>query len=69
MELVAQEEIQKARDSLGYMPEQTNRLIQFLNTHSKEELAALDIRDRTSTILKIKRVLTMRNFIQNLDRK
>jgi len=66
---VAQEEIQKARDSLGHMPEQANRLIQFLNTHTKEQLAALDIRDRTSTILTIKRVLTMRTFIQNLERK
>lgn len=66
---VAQEEIQKARDPLGHMPEQANRLIHFLNTHTKEQLAALDIRDRIGTILTIKRVLTMRTFIQNLERK
>lgn len=65
----AQEEIQKARDSLGNMPEQANRLINFLNTHTKEDMEKRDIRDRTSTILIIKRVLTMRNFIQNLERK
>lgn len=60
---VAQEEIQRARDSLGHMPEQANRLIQFLNTHTKEQLENLDFRDRMATILTIKRVLTMRNFI------
>jgi len=40
-----------------------------LNTHTKEDLEKLDIRDRTSTILIIKRVLTIRNFIQNPKRK
>ena len=44
---VAQVEIQKARTLLGHMPEQANRLIHFLNTKTSEELAALDIRDRT----------------------
>jgi len=65
----AQVEIQKARNLLGHKPEQANRLINFLNTKTKEELAALDIRDRTGTILKIKRVLTMRTLMQNLERK
>jgi len=66
---IAQVEIQKARASLGNMPEQANRLIHFLNTHTKEQLATLDIRDITGTILTVKKVLTMRNFIQNLERK
>jgi len=48
---------------LGNIPEQANMLIHFLNTHTKEDLEKLDIRDRKSTILIIKRVLTMRNFI------
>ena len=65
---MAQVEIQKARALLKNMPEQANTLIHFLNTHTKEQLAALDIRDRTSTILTVK-VLTMKNFIQNLERK
>ena len=51
------------------MPEQAKRLIHFLNTHTKEQLAALEIVDRTYTILTVKKVLTMRNFIQNLERK
>jgi len=40
-----------------------------LNTKTSEELAALDIRDRTCTILTIKRVLTMRTLMQNLERR
>lgn len=48
---IAQFENQKARASLGNMPEQANRMIQFLNTHTKEKLAAICIRNRTDTIL------------------
>lgn len=62
-------EVQKAKALLRNMSEKANRLIHFLNTHTREQLAALDIRDRTGTILKIKKVLTMKNFVQNLDRK
>ena len=71
IDLVAasQEEMKKARDALGNMPEQANKIVYFMNTHTKEDLAKLDIKDKTSTILIIKRVLTMRNFIQNLERK
>lgn len=61
--------MQKPRTLLGHMPEQANRLIHFLNTKTSEELAALDIRDRIGTILTIKRVLTMRTLIQNLERR
>lgn len=66
---MAQFETQRARASLGNMPEQANRIIQFLNTHTKEQLAALDIRSRTNTILTVKNVLTLRNFVQTLERK
>ena len=62
-------EIQKTRALLGQMPEQANRLIHFLNTKTSEELEALDIRDRTCTILDIKRVITTRTLTQNLDRR
>ena len=66
---IARAEIQKARASLRNMPEQANRLIQFLNTHTKEQLAALNIGDTTCTILIVKKVLTLRNFVQNLEIK
>lgn len=51
------------------MPEQANKMIHFLNTHTKEELAALYISSRTDTILIAKKVLTLRNFVQTLERK
>lgn len=35
----AQVEIKKARNLLGHMPEQANKLIHFLNTKTTEELA------------------------------
>jgi len=66
---LAQFETQRARVALGNMPEQANKMIHFLNTHTKEELAALDISSRTDTILTAKKVLTLRNFLQTLERK
>ena len=66
---IAQFENQKARASLGNMPEQANRMIQFLNTHTKEQLAAIEIKNMAGTILLIKMVLTLRNFVQTLERK
>ena len=66
---VAQVEIQKERALLGQMPEQANQLIHFLNTKTSEELEALEIKHRIGTILEIKRVLIMRNLMQNLERR
>lgn len=51
------------------MPEQANKMIHFLNTHTKEELVALDISSKTNTILTAKKVLTLRNFVKTLERK
>jgi len=66
---IARVEIQKARALLRNMPKHANRLIHFLNTHSREQLVALHIGDKTGTILTIEKVLTMKNFVQNLERK
>lgn len=64
-----QVEIQKIRAFLGHMPEQANRIIHFLNTKNSEELVTLDVRDRIDTILEIKKVLTKRTLMQNLERR
>jgi len=40
-----------------------------LNTRTKQQLAALGIEDRTSTVLEIKRVFIKRTLMQNLERK
>lgn len=65
----AQFENQKARASLGNMPELANRMIQILNTRTGAQLAEVGIRNRTDTILLIKRVLTLRNYVQTLERE
>lgn len=62
-------EIQKVRDLLGQMPDQANRLIHFLNYRNREQLEQLGILDRTGTILDIKRVLTKKTLMQNLEKR
>ena len=64
-----QEEIQRTKAELGKIPEKANMLIHFLNTRSKEQLEELGINDRTETILEIKRVLTKKTLMQNLERR
>ena len=54
---------------MGVMPEQANKMINFLNNHTKEELAAMQIMNRIHTILTVKKVLTLRGFVQTLERK
>jgi len=66
---LAQFENQRARAALGVMPEQANNMINFLNNHTKEELAAMQIKSRTYTILTAKKVLNLRSFVQTLERK
>ena len=63
------EEILKAREELGNMPEEANELIHFLNTKNMYQLEELGIQDRTGTILEIKRVFTKRTLMQNLERR
>ena len=66
---LALEEVQKAREELGNMPEEANELIQFLNTKNRYQLEELGIQDRTGTILEVKRVFTKRTLMQNLERR
>jgi len=66
---LAQFENQRARATLGVMPEQANKMINFLNNHTKEELATMQIMSRIDTILTTKKVLTLRGFVQTLERK
>lgn len=65
----AQAENQRARASLGSMSEIANRMIDVLNNRTGLQLATIGIRERTNTILLIKRVLTLRNYVQTLERK
>ena len=66
---LAQTKIQRAKPTLGDKPEQANRMIDFLNRQEKEELAAMGIVNRTEAILTAKKVLTLKNYVQTVERK
>lgn len=66
---LALEDIQKVKAELGQMPKEAAIIIQFLNTKNKYELQELEIEDKTETILEVKRVLSKRNLMQNLEDK
>jgi hypothetical protein len=61
--------IEKIRVELGDIPTQANEIIRFLNSKTREELEELKIEDRTETILEVKRVLTKRSLILQLEEK
>ena len=51
------------------MPEEAARIIHFLNSKNKYELQELEIPDMLGTTLEVKRVLTKRNLMLNLEDK
>ena len=51
------------------MPEETARITHFLNSKNKYELQELEIPDRKGTILEVRKVLTKRNLMLNLEDK
>ena len=61
--------IQRAKLELGDMPEEAARIIHFLNSKNKYELQEVEIPYRAGTILEVKRVLTKRNLMLNLEDK
>ena len=63
------EAIQRVKAELGDMPEEATRIIHFLNSKNKYELQELDIDDRTGIIIEVKKVLTKRNLMINLEEK
>jgi len=66
---LAQFENQRARVALGTMLEQANKMINFLNHQTKEELEAMQIMSRTDAVLTSKKVLTLKGFVQTLEGK
>jgi len=71
MELLGQAQVEthRARTALGNKLEQANRMIHFLNNQTQEELAALNINNRTDAVLTVKKMLTLRNFVQTVERE
>lgn len=66
---MATKAIQKIREELGDQPKDANRLIHLLNSKNRHELHELGVEDRTEEILKIKKVLSKRNLMLNLEEK
>jgi hypothetical protein len=54
---------------LGEIPIEENEIIRFLSSKTKEELENLNIEDRTETILEVKRVMTKRGLMLQLEDK
>ena len=51
------------------MPTEAIEIIKFLNSKTREELEDLKIEDRTETIIEVKRVLTKRGLMLQLEEK
>jgi len=66
---LATEAIQKTKEELGEKPEEATQLINFLNRENKHQLEQWDIEDLTGTVLEIKKVLTKKNLMLNLERR
>jgi len=65
----ARKENEKIREDLGEIPTEAIDLIRFLNSKNKQELEALEIEDKTETILEVKKVLTKNGLMLQLDEK
>jgi hypothetical protein len=61
--------IDRIKGELGEIPTEANEIIRLLNSKTKEEMENLKIEDRTETILKVKRVLTKRGLMFQLEEK
>lgn len=57
------------KEELRDKPKEENQLIEFLNNKNRYQLDALEIQDRTTTILEIEKVLTKRNLMLNLEKR
>jgi hypothetical protein len=66
---ISKQTIEKIRGELGEMPTEATEIIKFLNSKTREELEELKIEDRTETILEVKRVLTKRILMIQLEGK
>lgn len=50
-------------------PKEATRVIKVLNSKTKQELQEINVSDRTSTILEIKKVLQNKNLLTQLKTK
>jgi hypothetical protein len=67
--LRSKQAIEKIKGELGEMPTEANEIIRILNSKTREELEDLKIEDRMETILEVKKVLTKRGLMLQLEEK
>ena len=67
--LKSRQAIDRINTELGEMPSASNEIIKFLNSKTKVELEELKFEDRIETILEVKRVLTKRGLMLQLEEK
>lgn len=65
----ATEEIHKTVEELGNKPEEANQLIKFLNKKNRYQLDEIEIEDRKTSFIEIKKVLTKRNLMLSLEKR
>ena len=56
-------------EKLGEMPTEATNIIKFLNWNSRYELEEVGASDITTTILEVKKFLTKRNLIDQLEER
>jgi hypothetical protein len=67
--LRSRQAIDKTKGELGEMATEANEMIRFLNSKTKEELESLEIKNRIETILEVKKVLTKRRLMLQLEER
>jgi len=61
--------IVQGREKLGDIPTEALNIIKLLNSKSSYEVEEVGVSDRTATILEVKKVLTKRNLIDQLEER
>ena len=63
------ESIQKIKEELGKKPKEALEIIKFLNSKNRQELEEIGIDDRTKTILEVRKVISKKNLMIQLEEK
>ena len=66
---LAREAIQNIKEELGKKPEESLEIIKFLNSKNRQELEEIGINDRTETILAVRKVISKKNLMIQLEDK
>jgi hypothetical protein len=67
--LKSRQAIDRTKGELGEMPTEGNEIIRFLNSNTKEEMESLEVEDGTDTILELKKFLTKRGLMLQLEER